>query len=575
MESNYLFSETPMLKFYPVAHHCACGASTTTVKTSQKIIATLDIGEFRAVEKQTACKYCKQNFGSDELRALTPHRGKFGFDVIEYIGKSLFVHCQNESEIQTKLAARNIPISVREIGFLSKRFIVYLTLAHQECQAELKQYMHSKGGYILHMDGTCEGDSQHLFSCIDELSNIVLGNRKMPTEDSQHIIPLLQSLKAAYGIPIALVHDMGSAILKAVSAVFPGVADFICHFHFLRDLGKDLFDLEYRAIMRHTKSYGVRAKLNKTSKQLKTAIRDDELLRDSLETYLKDYEVNDVKDALDPKVAAYLLVSWILESSSVSNGFGFPFDRPHLEFHQRLQEAYPALKRLKEKGVSVLPMAAVSRALSDCVIKKMASRMQEKVAVFEALRKAMRIARVDNHKGLNDEGDQDIKTIESRIKRFRYSDEIVSLASSDISYRKMVNQIDRYWKKLFADPIEVSTPTGKITIQPQRTNNLLEQSFRFLKRDCRKRSGQHSLNKALKGMLANTPLVRNLANPDYVAILLKGEKTLAERFSAIDIEQVRREEQENKKRWERYPKKMPPIFKIPHLPEQLMKMASN
>ena len=71
--------------------------------------------------------------------------------------------------------------------------------------------MQPKGGYVLHMDGTCEGDSPHLFSCMDEISNIVLGNRKMPTEDSQFIVPLLQDMKAAYGNPVALVHDMGSA----------------------------------------------------------------------------------------------------------------------------------------------------------------------------------------------------------------------------------------------------------------------------------------------------------------------------------------------------------------------------
>ena len=81
-------------------------------------------------------------------------------------------------------------ISTSEIGFLGKRFIVYLALAHRECHAELKQHMASKDGYILHMDGTCEGDSPQLFSCIDEISKFVLGNRKMPTEDSQHIIPL-------------------------------------------------------------------------------------------------------------------------------------------------------------------------------------------------------------------------------------------------------------------------------------------------------------------------------------------------------------------------------------------------
>ena len=139
----------------------------------------------------------------------------------------------------------------------------------------------------------------------------------------------------------------------------------------------------------------------------------------------------------------------------------------------------------------------------------------------------------------------------------------------------MVNQIERYWDKLFADPIEADTPAGKITIQPQRTNNLLEHSFRFLKRDNRKKNGQHSLNKTLKGMLADTPLVKNLASPDYVAILLKGRKNLAERFAAIDIQQVRREEQENEKRWRKYPKRMTKLFKIPHLPQKLMKSTAK
>ena len=32
---------------------------------------------------------------------------------------------------------------------------------------------------------------------MDELSRMVLGNRKMPSEDSQHITPLLDELKAA------------------------------------------------------------------------------------------------------------------------------------------------------------------------------------------------------------------------------------------------------------------------------------------------------------------------------------------------------------------------------------------
>ena len=78
----------------------------------------------------------------------------------------------------------------------------------------------------------------------------MLGNRKRPTEDSPYIIALLKNVKTAYGNPVALVQDRGSAILKALAFVFPGIADYLCHFHFLRDLGKDLFDFEYRTIRR-------------------------------------------------------------------------------------------------------------------------------------------------------------------------------------------------------------------------------------------------------------------------------------------------------------------------------------
>jgi hypothetical protein len=574
MDVCHLFTVMPKLTFYPSNEQCDCGREPTVSKTSAKTIATLDIGEFRAIETQKTCKYCMRVYRSNELRALTPHGGKFGFDVIEEIGMALFVRCRNVAEIQAELAIQNIPISSSEISYLGKRFIVYLLLAHQECQGELKQVMQSKGGYILHMDGTCEGGSPHLFSCMDEISNIVLGNRKMPTEDSQYIIPLLQDLKAAYGNPAAIVHDMGGAILKAVLAVFLGIPDFICHFHFLRDLGKDLFNVEYRAIRRIIRAYNIRAKLYKISKQLKAVIGDDEVLSESLDVYLKDKEIGCPRVTLDPHVLAYLLVAWVLESDSASNGFGFPFDQPHLEFYLRLQEAGPLLKQLKTKGISGLPLVTLSKISRDTSLTKMVSRIQEKIAIFEVLRQSMRIACPDNYKGLNDEGDDDIKTIKERVKKFRYSTKIKALAKNDISYRKMVTQIDKYWDKLFADPIQVETPTGKFTIQPQRTNNLLEQSFRFLKRDGRRKSGQHSLSKSLTGMLADTPLVRNLSNPDYMAVLLKGKKDLASRFADIDIQQVRKQEKENEEWCRKYPKRMGRIFKIPNLPQKLMKMVA-
>jgi hypothetical protein len=512
---------------------------------------------------------------SEELRALTPHRSQFGFDVIEHIGKALFLYCRSERAVQAELAARNIPISTSEIGFLGKRFIVYLALAHRACQGALRAHMAAKGGYILHLDATCEGDSPQLFSCLDEISQIVLGNQKMPTEDSGHIIPLLCDLKAAYGTPLALVHDMGRAIFKAVATVFPTVPDYICHFHFLRDLGKDLLDFEYRTIRRYTQNFKAKATLNEAGKALREAIDNDPTHSQNLQTYLDTKTANnDDPTALTPWVSTYLLVVWSLEADSACDGFGFPFDRPHLLFYQRLREAYPLLKKLKTKGVDGLPLSALYRMLSDGALRNLVTRIEQKIICFDQLREAMRIARPDCGQGLNDDGDSEIKTIASRVKAFRYSETIQALSASDISYQKMVKQIDKYWDKLFADPITLDTPAGSVVIQPQRTNNLMEQSFRFLKRDGRKKTGQKTLSRTLVAMLADTPLIRNLDNPEYMKILLNGKASLAARFADIDIQQVREEERTSNNRFQKYPKNMRRLFRIPHLPRKIMKAAS-
>jgi hypothetical protein len=95
----------------------------------------------------------------------------------------------------------------------------------------------------------------------------------------------------------------------------------------------------------------------------------------------------------------------------------------------------------------------------------------------------------------------------------------------------MVKQIDKYWEKLFADPISIQTPQGTITVQPQRTNNILERFFRNEKRRGRKKTGTASLNRMLKSILASTPLVQNLKNEEYLEIILNGCSSLEERFT--------------------------------------------
>ena len=188
----------------------------------------------------------------------------------------------------------------------------------------------------------------------------------------------------------------------------------------------------------------------------------------------------------------------------------------------------------------------------------------------------MRIAPRSAHRGLNDEGAKDnIHTIEHRVKKFRRWLITRKDYPQNQDTRKMVEQIDKYWKKLFADPITVQTPSGTIQIQPQRTNNILEQFFRNLKRGNRRKTGSSSSSRMLRTMLAETPLVKNLQNPDYMKILLKEEATLEDLFAKIEIATLREEFRKAQLNPEKIPAKIKSLIALPDYPERIVKMVEK
>ena len=154
--------------------------------------------------------------------------------------------------------------------------------------------------------------------------------------------------------------------------------------------------------------------------------------------------------------------------------------------------------------------------------------------VFDRLRTAMRIAPVSGGNGLNDEGTI-MSTIRQGVEKFRRQLKEDSELATDPLCKKMVKQIDKYADKLFADPITVATPCGPATIYPQRTNNILEQFFRGIRRGYRRKTGNNSMHRALQAMLADTPLIKNLDNPDYMKLLLDGKENLEELFAELGV----------------------------------------
>ena len=573
-----LFEMPPIIMFGPKEERCPdCGVLLKALKTRTRSVVTLHIGPFRARELVLICDKCRRTFASEELCGLVAPSCNFGYDVMVYVGKALFLRHRSASEICAELGAINIGISASEVGALGKKFIIYLAAAHRQCAPMIKKSMHKHGGYIFHLDATCEGSGTALMSGLDSITKIVLGNIKLPSEKTEAIVPFLREIKKLFGAPAALVHDMGSAILKAVAEVFADTPDFICHYHFLRDIGNDLFSGEYDAIRKQLRKHGITSKLRRRAKILKQLIDDSSGLIGAFSSGVLDGKFKRPLLDLAPTASAYSLIHYALDGKNQGNGYGFPFDRPHLVFAQKLCRVYEKLEQTKNIHLrgqwrDNKPLHKLSCELkpvfSDPVLQRAIAAIDPKIKTFDQLRDAMRIAPKSGTQGLNcDNTHTSIGAIEQSVVHFRRRLTASATYSLGSNYHKMIAQIDKYWNKLFADPIIVDTPDGKVTIQPQRTNNIMERFFRDLKRGCRRKSGNKSMNKTLQTMLADTPLVKNLENPEYMQLLL-GKKTKVEQlFADIDAKTVRKQLLQAQKNPETIPPPIKKIVAMPGLPQ--------
>jgi len=562
--SASLFPTTPIVTFRPESRTCPhCTTRMKILKTNTKPVATLSIGNFIAREVTYFCPRCGLIVGSEELKLLVPTRCNIGYDVLAYVGQAFFLDSYDNEHIVESLREKHVAISRSEVSYLAKKFIVYLSLLHKKVQKETRAFLSMNGGYILHLDGTCDGDSPHLISVLDGITEIVLDNTKVSSENADDLIPFLAGIKAAYGEPVAVVSDMGKGILAAIRAVFKGVPIFICHYHFLKAIGKNLFGDENDIIRKRLKNYGIQGILRKRVRTLGNTIASSppQLMKIFHRLFETEEVVIHCSSEGLPHLIIHTLLVWALEGKNQGQGCGFPFDQPYLSFYQRLVTAYTLLgkfgkayvcKTAREKKLYTTVLRDLKPVIRDSALKSASPRMQEKVAVFSRLRSAMRITLPENKRGLNDDGELcSMKTIEKEVTKFSFRLSRDTNLMKDKAYQRLIGKIDEYRVMLFCDPIVIETTVGKILIQPQRTNNLLEQFFRAFMRTYRKKNGFQAVTRVLKAMLEDTPLVMNLRNKDFMDILLDGRQNIAERFADIDAEIVRA--QMNKSTRNEYP----------------------
>jgi len=238
------------------------------------------------------------------------------------------------------------------------------------------------------------------------------------------------------------------------------------------------------------------------------------------------------------------MVLWLLRGKHNGDGYGFPFDRPLLTYSERLVEGQRYLTELSgccrdsdkvgKKAVNKLAdiLSDINR---DDQFQLKVKELNWRTLVFDELRQAMRIAPAGGKNGLNDDGTAKVMPkIKISVQKFRCKLSSNKKWVADKLCKKMAEQIDKWQQKLFSDPIEVVTPNGSIVIYPQRTNNIMEQFFRRIRRGQRRKTGNNSIRQMLQAMFADTPLVKNLDNKRYMTILLGQKKNLEELFADLD-----------------------------------------
>ena len=171
----YLFSQQPMLNFRSQQSRCPkCKAALKVLKTRVRALRTLPLGEFSAHETLMHCAQCENRtmYTAKDLSRMAPAGCIFGYDVLVFVGKALFLRQRQTEEIIDELLARNIRISPSEVGYLGKKFVVYLALAHRQATPRIKKAMQQRGGYMLHLDGTLDRREPVLMTGMDVTTQV-------------------------------------------------------------------------------------------------------------------------------------------------------------------------------------------------------------------------------------------------------------------------------------------------------------------------------------------------------------------------------------------------------------------
>lgn len=539
-----------------------CGRRLRVYKTQTRGIITLAYGSIQVQETVLCCPDgCLwldrgrpvQYYRSEFLGKLVAPRCTYGFDVLAKVGVLRFLQCRQRQEIHTELL-RSYGLSIPEgtIQELVLRFVEAIRALHDAKVPQLRKSLEAQGGYVLHVDGTCEEGSHVHFACLAAPDPMVLWSEKISSENALEIRRVLGEVDKRFGRPAASVEDLSVAIRNAILEQWPGLPIFYCHWHFLADVGRDLLTSHYnqlKALLRNSK---IRLQLRQLLGAVNKELGEKRKEARRICQHLEDPELFEGQDrSLKAAAVAGAIAEWILSAPVDGKGRGFPFDLQHLSFYQRSSRALDILdKRVLHKLTGHLPRGErllfrlrgiLHTLLTSTDLSEVARETEEANALFERLRDTLRLASgKDSGHGMNEHScyrnPEEVREVELSLEALREElrgEQRLDPPRPRSKYLKIViKHLDKYWDGLFGHHLPLKDQERQY-LMVQRTNNMSERFFRKVKRFERRTSGKKKLIREVNALPSQALLVFNLKSSDYVRTVCGSLERLPEALGEL------------------------------------------
>jgi hypothetical protein len=305
----------------------ACGGPLWAAYKTQRVVATLE-GPIRLRLQVRRCRdpLCTRHGvplrPEQEGRYALPEH-EFGLDVIATIGTLRHAQHRSVPEIHAELTRRGVALCTRTVTNLLDRYDELLALSLSNTE-RLRRATAAAGRVILAIDGL-QPDVGHevLWVFRDCLSGEILLARSLLSSTRDDLARLITEVKEVLSVPITgVVSDGQDSIRKAVKKALDGVPHQLCHFHYLREAAKPIYEAD-----RHAK------------KELKKRVR-------GVRPIEREVEGRD-----DPEAKAIQGYCAAVRSALTDDGRP-PLSAPGLVLKGRLEAVVQSLDRVEEKGGS-------------------------------------------------------------------------------------------------------------------------------------------------------------------------------------------------------------------------------